>query len=229
MQSGGDKNGSVDAVISKVNNIKEMETMPTVHAVKALLDELNWLSYKAKYALTEQLKTNQDLQTLFRHVYPGKALDLYKELFGDPNTAIIRKRYIEKVRCTPDGTESAIQILSNYKKNVSHSVSDLPSAPVSPPTEEVELPTVPPPKPFGWKYYGHELIIADTSDDVWMWTPIQFFEDTYNTKTWSVESESLGKKFKGNPGMLCIWFWKYPYYKTAERWKWRQGQNHKVV
>lgn len=178
MKSGGDKNGSVDKVISKVNQIKLMETMPTVHAVKALLDELNWLSYKAKYALAEPLKTNRDLQTLFAHVYPGKALELYKELFGDPNTAIIRKRYTEKVKCTPDGTESAIQILSNYKKNVSHTISDIPVPPTpdstpAKPTEEAKPVTperdpVPPPKPFGWKYYGHELIIYDQATEHWM-------------------------------------------------------------
>lgn len=62
-----------------------METTPTVHAVKALLDELNWVSYKAKAQLTEQLKTNQDLQTLYAHIYPGtKTLELYKALYGDP-------------------------------------------------------------------------------------------------------------------------------------------------
>lgn len=41
LEKGGDLNGGVDAVIAKVNEIKLMETTPTIHAVKALLDELN--------------------------------------------------------------------------------------------------------------------------------------------------------------------------------------------
>lgn len=41
LEKGGDLNGSVDGVIAKVNAIKAMETQSNIHAVKALLDELN--------------------------------------------------------------------------------------------------------------------------------------------------------------------------------------------
>lgn len=62
-----------------------METNHNIHAIKDILDELNWVSYKAKGQLAEQLKTNEDLQTLYAHIYPGtKILELYKALYGEP-------------------------------------------------------------------------------------------------------------------------------------------------
>lgn len=164
----GQASDEVREVIQKMNQIKLMETMPTVHSVKALLDELNWLSYKAKYALSEQLKTNEDLQTLFAHIYPGKSLDLYRALFGDPNTAIIKKRYIEKNKCIPGGGGSVVQTLINYKKNVSYSVSDIPTKPVPETPEATTVPEQPGregggritpigERPTAWRYYGREM------------------------------------------------------------------------
>lgn len=96
-------------------------------------------------------------------------MDLYKGVFGDPNLAIIRKRFSERVKCTADGTDSVIQVLLNYKKNVVHGVSDVQTRPEKIPTDtpktgEGERPTqeakpevdpprrptlpVPPAKPF---------------------------------------------------------------------------------
>lgn len=41
LDKGEEVNGEVDVIISKVNQIKLMETTPTIHSVKAILDELN--------------------------------------------------------------------------------------------------------------------------------------------------------------------------------------------
>lgn len=89
--------------------------------------------------MAEQLKTNEDLQFLFTHIYPGsKTLDLYKEIYGDPNIAIIRKRFTEETECTPDGEGSALLTLDNYRRNTKHSVEDITrptkSAPETTPT-----------------------------------------------------------------------------------------------
>lgn len=191
----GQASDEVREVIQKMNQIKLMETMPTVHSVKALLDELNWLSYKAKYALSEQLKTNEDLQTLFAHIYPGKSLDLYRALFGDPNTAIIKKRYIEKNKCIPGGGGSVVQTLINYKKNVSHSVSDIPTKPV-PETPEAK-PATPEEPEAGEKlttsslypiYYGEPIYTGSKFPEgqrvsIFGYSALSFFEDAYKSQT----------------------------------------------
>lgn len=83
------------------------------------------MSYKAKGELSEELKTNEDLQTFFHHVYPGaKILDLYRTLYGDPNTAIVRKRFTEDVKCVAEG-QSTLVLLDNYKRSTNYGVGDI--------------------------------------------------------------------------------------------------------
>lgn len=41
MEQGGDLNGRIPGIVAKYNDIKLMETPTNIHAVKAILDELN--------------------------------------------------------------------------------------------------------------------------------------------------------------------------------------------
>lgn len=86
-----------------MNSIKQMETSPNMHSIKAILDELNYLVYKAKADETKKLEENEDVQFLFHHVYPGKAIPLYEALFGESKYALMRKRYHEEVKCVAGG------------------------------------------------------------------------------------------------------------------------------
>lgn len=105
-----------------------MQGLYVVHGVKAALDDLNYLTYKAKETLAEELKTDTNLQQFFKHTYPGNSLPIYTEIFGSPDNAIIRKRFIDEIECKPDGSgESVITILDRLNKGTDHSVEEVPT------------------------------------------------------------------------------------------------------
>lgn len=100
----------------KINALKDMEDLPTVHAVKNVMDELNYLAYTAINTLHEKIGADKDLEFFFRDIYPGQLMSRYRVLFGDPNKAIIRKRYMDESTCTGEGGESTFAILDGFRK-----------------------------------------------------------------------------------------------------------------
>lgn len=118
MKNGGEKNGDIRNVIEKMNQIKLMSTSPNMHSVKAMLDELNFLVHKAKGVLGDKVNTNEDIQNFLRHIYPGKSIELYKAIFGDPKMALIRKLYAENVKCVDESKQTALSIIKDYDKSI---------------------------------------------------------------------------------------------------------------
>lgn len=113
-----------------MNQIKMMSTVPNMHAVKALLDELNFRSYKAIAALGTRVNTNEDIQNFFHHIYPGKSVKLYSEIFGPPKKALIRKIYAENAECTTEEGRSIVMTISNFRDYID-SLLDFVPIPVS--------------------------------------------------------------------------------------------------
>lgn len=102
-----------------MNQIKLMETPSALHQVKALLDELNFVCYKLIGVSHEMVTASQDIQFFLKHVYPGKSLELYQEIFGDYNHAIIRKTY--PIACKPGGPFEGVNVsrlLTEAKKGI---------------------------------------------------------------------------------------------------------------
>lgn len=123
-----------------------MATSPTIHAVKSLLDEINYLIYKAKKEIGTQLDENLYVQFFFKHVYPVKAWEMYRELFGSEEIALIRKKYAEETKCVEAGKGvDAGQLLAKTKKDVESKYKDTKAlikggskAPETPPAVPVE-------------------------------------------------------------------------------------------
>lgn len=133
----GDVHNDPDEKIRNIYN-RLMETVDMqqpyiVHGVKATLDELNYLTYKAKQTLAEELKTDADLQHFFNHMYPGSTIPIYKDLFGNPENAIVRKRFTSEIQCTnEDEGEAVISILDRFNKDTEHTIEGIPKPPGEP-------------------------------------------------------------------------------------------------
>lgn len=103
-----------------------MATTPTIHAVKSLLDEVNYLIYKAKRELGVLVDQNLDVSFFFRHIYPSGALTEYRELFGSEEMAILRKKYAEDTKCVEAGKgKDAGELLLKYKKDIETKFKDI--------------------------------------------------------------------------------------------------------
>lgn len=113
--------------------IRDLQTPNTIHGVKAAIDDLNYACFKAKEALSEELKTDVSIQNFFKHVYPANTVGTYTELFGNPESAVIRKRFTAEVQCPTGGfNESIISIIDKIKKGTFHSVDLIPAQPKYP-------------------------------------------------------------------------------------------------
>lgn len=101
-----------------------------IHAIKAALDDLNYQCYKAKEALGDKVETDETIKDFFTHSYPGKTLEIYEEVFGDPQNAITRKRFTDEVRCPVGGLdESVIGIIDRINKGAYESLDGVPLPP----------------------------------------------------------------------------------------------------
>lgn len=214
IEKGGDINGRIPKVVEKFNVIKMMETTPTVHAVKALLDELNWVSYKAKAQLTEQLKTNQDLQTLYAHIYPGtKTLELYKALYGDPKWALIRKRFTDEIKCVGEGGRSMIEWADDYRKSTDFITTDIKKPELKPEAKAVE-PEKPksPPKPAEVRIYISSSVTFRPSDSH-KGRQVRNLIPNFNE---AVKGQWTSER---DPGYTwLIWNYKYTKYLNSRDW-----------
>lgn len=225
IEKGGDINGRIPKVVEKFNVIKMMETTPTVHAVKALLDELNWVSYKAKAQLTEQLKTNQDLQTLYAHIYPGtKTLELYKALYGDPKWALIRKRFTDEIKCVGEGGRSMIEWADDYRKSTDFITTDIKKPELKPEAKAVE-PEKPktPPKPAEVRIRITNLLVFRPTDNQ-KYRQVRNLIPNFNEAVkghWTSEPE--------HSYTWLIWNYKYTRYLNSTVWYYMAWLKQRVL
>lgn len=140
----------ISRIYDKMREIMNMQKMHTIHGVKSALDELNYLTHKARRELRDQLETNQDIKTFFAHVYPGKALDIYVDLFGKPENAVTRKKATNELTCTATDGESILETIQRFRKVAGKALSKASKdkepeevAPVTPVATEVTLSGIP--------------------------------------------------------------------------------------
>lgn len=117
-----------------MNSIKLMETNPTVHSVKAILDELNYLAFTIRANLPKDIQERKDVELLFGHIYPGYVIVQYKEIFGDPVPAMIRKKFTKEAKCDAGGKTSAGKLLMDIFKALEEDAKKIPDPkqPVTP-------------------------------------------------------------------------------------------------
>lgn len=161
LKNGGNKNGEVDAVIAKVNEIKDYDAEIVHLGLKALLDKANYTFYLVTKNLHQEIGENEQLRNYFTQVYPGGIVEKYEPVFGDPNRYVIQKRFQDEVNCdATDGKSNVYEILKRMKDNTElkervpkkppRTVTVKPK-PASPPTPQPE-----PEKPVAApKYPGH--------------------------------------------------------------------------
>lgn len=139
-------NEDISRIYGMMREIIDMQTSHTIHGVKAALDELNYLVNKAKRDLGDQVDKNEDIRDFFLHAYPGKTIDIYKELFGKPEMAVARKRFSKEVQCVTgqEGT-SSLDTLQNFRDSAIRTFKKpvLPDPPPPPPIHPVDLPKAP--------------------------------------------------------------------------------------
>lgn len=155
------------------------------------MDELNYLTHEALKALHEKVSGDENLEFFFAHIYPGKELDKYRELYGDPNKAIVRKRFVNEVECVVGGTGTTFGYLNNFKQqtNVKGKVDSIIGR-VRPVTPPEDLPKPPPRAPEysfarNWdeaKYSGVLLKNLIYDRHALYRQPITAFEDSYATR-----------------------------------------------
>lgn len=124
-------NSTVDAILQKFDGVTEMLKPHVVHGIKAALDDLNYLVYKAQEELSEELKTDDRLKQFFKHAYPANTTPIYMDIFGNPDNAVIRKRFIDEVECPI--SQPVISIIDQINKGTFNS-ADLIPAPSNVPT-----------------------------------------------------------------------------------------------
>lgn len=148
----------MDAVIRKINEIKDYDTEIVHSGLKALLDKANYTFYLVTKNLHQEIGENEQLQNYFNQVYPGEIVEKYAPVFGDPNKYVIQKRFQDEVTCdAPEAKSNVYELLSRMKTNtkLKERVPKKPAAakpkpPVEPaPQPEPEKPVVAP------KYRGH--------------------------------------------------------------------------
>lgn len=203
-----------------MNEIKGMVNNPTIHSVKHLLDELNYLSYIAVNALHEKIGENDELQFFFLHIYPGASVDKYKEIFGDPNRAIVRKRYVDEAQCEVAAGGSTFKTLDAIGKQTK--IKDKVGGAVGgskAPKPSVDVPATPSgahrgPRSLEEAKYSGVLLNSVKFHPAYL-APIQGFEDAYYSRV-SESSSGEGARLSDKPKITrVIQFWKYPYYKKA--------------
>lgn len=140
-------NEDISRIYGMMREIIDMQTSHTIHGVKAALDELNYLVNKAKRDLGDQVDKNEDIRDFFLHAYPGKTIDIYKELFGKPEMAVARKRFSKEVQCVTgqEGT-SSLDTLQNFRDSAIRTFKK-PVLPDPPPPPPSAIPTAPPKAP----------------------------------------------------------------------------------
>lgn len=167
-----------------------MATPSTIHGVKVILDELNYLIFKAKTSLTQLIEEDTNVQFLLRHVYPSNSLELYNALFGDFNTAIIKKKYSEEVACVEDGTSNIWEIISNYNKTVPTDSQTITQWGVGVSRKPVVVPKEPEPESTGEHRFARSLdeakyggvLLKDVHIDPVYSPPLFAFEDSYESR-----------------------------------------------
>lgn len=147
-----------------------------VHGIKAALDDLNYLVYKAKEELGDVVNTDDRVRYFFKHVYPANTPPVYRDLFGNPDSAIVRKRFINEVECPREGlSESVISILDKINKGTFHT-GDLSPAPALDPT-----------------FMGIPL----TVDERFFIHPFNWFKDTTDKTTFQTGVDDMGIPLRG--------------------------------
>lgn len=210
LEKGGNKNGEVDKVIAKTNELKaEHIDMAVVHSLWALLDEAIYLSFIARKELSEQIKTDPDLENFFLHYFPGqKILDLYKKTYDiDPKFAITKKEFL-KTECIPgEGGKDSLIWVDDHLKDLDISI------PKTEPKKKQNLPSTAPTLRFS---DGGEVLLDETMIYPW------FFPNARKLKaTTYIDVE-------GNIGKSSIRGWalksektnKYPYARQRSKYTW---------
>lgn len=136
IKDGGRQPANIDGIITAFTRIRALATPPTINAVKSLLDELNYLMIKAKMKLSIKIEEEQDVSTFMRHVYPGKALTYYENLFGDEpfklegkklhtfEIAVLRKKFAEQANCGPTGRDPW-EVITEMSQNIMTDFRDI--------------------------------------------------------------------------------------------------------
>lgn len=188
------KDADVQRIYDRMRQISALQIPYIIHGVKASLDELNYITFKTKEELKDQIKTNEDLEYFFKHIYPGNAIKVYKEIFGSPEAAIVRKRFTFETQCTPDQGESVITTLDKFNKTAKETVEGIPA--VQPGTAPIPpgLPT----------FMGIPL----TREKRFFIQPFNWFRDAKNPK--GVAAFKVGKDANGNP-LSGVEAYNYPY------------------
>lgn len=116
LETGGDKNGTVDAVIAKFNKLKEYDEPIMHHGLKVLLDKANYEAYQVITNIHEKIGRDPELANYIRNVYPGLVNEKYEAVYGDPNIEIVKGRFINETQCVDRGV-SVTTTLKRYEGN----------------------------------------------------------------------------------------------------------------
>lgn len=81
-----------------------------------MLDEAFYVAYTTMTELNERIGENAMLQSYFYSVFPGKLPAAYEKVFGDPNKAIVRKRFMDDLECTDQSDKTITDVINELKR-----------------------------------------------------------------------------------------------------------------
>lgn len=91
--------------------------------------------------LNERIGETPMLQSYFYSVFPGKIPEAYERVFGDPNKAIVRKRFMDDLECTDRSDKTITDVINELKRETKLNErvkSTKPEGEPEPTTEEVK-------------------------------------------------------------------------------------------
>lgn len=229
--SGGDKSYSVNSVINAVNRWKQKMIPSKILELKNALDEANYMVYVTVKALHQQIGEDPDLLNFFSKFYPASSNERYKQVFGDPNIAIARKRFMDEIECSEQGNKSVSQIASEIKSstNIDETLRsagiDIPPVLVYPDPGLSKPSVTTPESRFARsideaKYSG---VLLDSIEIKYPFAnPLFAFEDKKITQRlenvnyrWSYDGQTLNSRPKIT---IAMQMFNYPYTKKANKW-----------
>lgn len=74
------------------------------------------MAYTTMTELNERIGENAMLQSYFYGVFPGKIPTAYEKVFGDPNKAIVRKRFMDDLECTDRSQQTITEFINELKR-----------------------------------------------------------------------------------------------------------------
>lgn len=173
----------MDAVITKVNELKGMDNTMARHGLKALLDKANYEAYQVITNMHEKIGRDKSLADYLKDVYPAPITENYKKVYGDPNIAIVQGRFANEMECVVGGGGNITDVLKDFRAKTN--IKDKTTSAVGKPTTESV--TIGEATQHTGRYARniqeatYSNVMLDTIDIKWPYAnPIFMFEDGYN-------------------------------------------------